>query len=140
MKKLLSLFTLVLIFSCGGKGVEGFVDQIISITAEENLDETDIDYTWIIINQPDGSLIGPKDLKYNNNGQEMVFIPDYPGDYTFEVSLTKFGDEISVQSFFFSISDPIDAEDNSVKDEISKEEDWLSKNLENEKNEKDEED
>ena len=89
MKKLLSLFTLVLIFSCGGKGVEGFVGQIISITAEENLDETDIDYTWIIINQPDGSLIGPKDLKYNNNGQEMVFIPDYPGDYTFEVSLTK---------------------------------------------------
>ena len=65
MKKTLSLFALVLIFSCGGKGVEGFVGQIISITAEENFDETDIDYTWIIINQPDGSLIGSKDLKYN---------------------------------------------------------------------------
>ena len=49
--------------------------------------------------QPDGSLLSPKDLKYKNNGQEMIFTPDYPGDYNFEVSVTKFGDELSSQSF-----------------------------------------
>ncbi len=106
MKKTINLFLLILFISCGGKGVEGNVGQIISISAEENLEEPDTDYNWIIINQPDGSLLSPKDLKYNNNGQEMVFSPDYPGDYTFEVSITKFGDELSSQSFFFSISDP----------------------------------
>ena len=105
MKKIIYLTILILFFSCGGKGVEGNVGQIISISAEENLEEPDVDYNWIIVNQPDGSLLSPKDLKYNNNGQEMIFIPDYPGDYNFEVSITKFGDELSSQSFFFSIAD-----------------------------------
>ena len=102
---------LILFFSCGGKGVEGTVGQIISISAEENLEEPDVDYNWIIVNQPDGSLLSPKDLKYNHNAQEMIFTPDYPGDYNFEVSITKFGDELSSQSFFFSISDISDPDD-----------------------------
>ena len=101
MKKTISLLLLILLMSCGGKGVEGNVGQIISISAEENLEEPEADYNWIIVNQPDGSLLSPKDLKYSNNGQEMVFSPDYPGDYTFEVSITKFGDELSSQSFGF---------------------------------------
>ena len=130
MKKTISLLLLILFISCGGKGVEGNVGQIISISAEENLEEPDTDYNWIIINQPDGSLLSPKDLKYNNNGQEMVFSPDYPGDYTFEVSITKFGDELSSQSFFFSISDPESLESNDEMNEPDKEEEWLSENLE----------
>ena len=40
MKKIIYLFSLILFFSCGGKGVEGNVDQIISISAEENLEES----------------------------------------------------------------------------------------------------
>ena len=71
MKKIIYLTVLILFFSCGGKGVEGNVGQIISISAEENLEETEVDYNWIIVNQPDGSLLSPKDLKYNNNGQEI---------------------------------------------------------------------
>ena len=56
MKKTISLIILILSISCGGKGVEGNVGQIISISAEENFEEPDIDYNWIILNQPDGSL------------------------------------------------------------------------------------
>ena len=130
MKKIIYLTVLILFFSCGGKGVEGNVGQIISISAEENLEETEVDYNWIIVNQPDGSLLSPKDLKYNNNGQEMIFIPDYPGDYNFEVSITKFGDELSNQSFFFSIFDLDETEDKKEKDETSKEKEWLNENLE----------
>ena len=89
MRKLLYLPILLFLISCGGKGVEGQVGQIISIAAEENLEETNVDYNWIIMGQPDGSLLSPKDLKYKNNGQEMIFTPDYPGDYNFEVSVTK---------------------------------------------------
>ena len=139
MKKTISLFFLILFISCGGKGVEGNVGQIISISAEEYLEEPDTDYNWIIINQPDGSLLSPKDLKYNNNGQEMTFSPDYPGDYTFEVSITKFGDELSSQSFFFSISDPESLESNDEMNEPDKEEEWLSENLEQEEQEEEEE-
>ena len=147
MKKIIYLFILILFFSCGGKGVEGTVGQIISISAEENLEEPDVDYNWIIVNQPDGSLLSPKDLKYNHNAQEMIFTPDYPGDYNFEVSITKFGDELSSQSFFFSISDISDPDDIEEKNETSKEKEWLSENLdddddddEDEEDEEDEED
>ena len=139
MKKIIYLTVLILFFSCGGKGVEGNVEQIISISAEENLEEPDVDYNWIIVNQPDGSLLSPKDLKYNNNGQEMIFIPDYPGDYNFEVSITKFGDELSSQSFFFSIADLDETEDEEEKDETSKEKEWLSENLDEEYDEEEEE-
>ena len=139
MKKIIYLTVLILFFSCGGKGVEGNVGQIISISAEENLEEPDVDYNWIIVSQPDGSLLSPKDLKYNNNGQEMIFIPDYPGDYNFEVSITKFGDELSSQSFFFSIFDLDETEDEEKKDETSKEKEWLSENLDEEKEETNEE-
>ena len=44
MKKIIYLTVLILFFSCGGKGVEGNVEQIISISAEENLEEPDVDY------------------------------------------------------------------------------------------------
>ena len=129
MRKLLYLPILLFLISCGGKGVEGQVGQIISIAAEENLEETNVDYNWIIMGQPDGSLLSPKDLKYKNNGQEMIFTPDYPGDYNFEVSVTKFGDELSSQSFFFTISDFTEAEEEEIEDETAKEEEWLKESL-----------
>ena len=105
MIKTIYLLLLILFISCGGKGVEGNVGQIISISAEENLEEPDTDYNWIIVSQPDGSLLSPKDLKYNNNGQEMIFSPDYPGDYVFEVSMTTF-DFSTAALFFETISAP----------------------------------
>ena len=140
MKKILYIPLLLIIVSCGGKGVEGNVGQIISISAEEILEETNVDYNWIIMGQPDGSLLSPKDLKYKNNGQEMMFSPDYPGDYTFEVSITKFGDELSNQSFFFTISDIEDEDVEDIEDETSKEEEWLKESLEEYEEESDDED
>jgi len=139
MKKILYIPLLLIIVSCGGKGVEGNVGQIISIAAEEILEETNVDYNWIIMGQPDGSLLSPKDLKYKNNGQEMMFSPDYPGDYTFEVSITKFGDELSNQSFFFTISDIEDEDVEDIEDETSKEEEWLKESLEEYEEESDDE-
>ena len=139
MKKILYIPLLLIIVSCGGKGVEGNVGQIISIAAEEILEETNVDYNWIIMGQPDGSLLSPKDLKYKNNGQEMMFSPDYPGDYTFEVSITKFGDELSNQSFFFTISDIEDEDIENIEDETSKEEEWLKESLEEYEEESDDE-
>ena len=71
MRKILYISFLVLLTSCGGKGVEGQIGQIISIAAEEKFEETNVDYNWIIMGQPDGSLLSPKDLKYKNTGQEI---------------------------------------------------------------------
>jgi len=132
MKKYLSLSVFLFLFiACGSGGIEGFVGEAISITAD-NPDETaDVDYTWILIDQPDGSLINSSDLSPFNDGSKMTFEPDYPGDYTVDVVVSKYGDEISNQSFAFSIIHPSDAEDTT--EEIKEdEEEWLNEDLDEE--------
>ena len=44
-------------------------------------------------------------LKTSNGGKEMLFTPDYPGDYSIELIISKYGDEIDVQKFLFTILD-----------------------------------
>ncbi|MDP6167966.1 MAG: hypothetical protein QGF54_04500, partial [Candidatus Marinimicrobia bacterium] len=130
MKKTLSLSTLLFLFiACGGGGIEGFVGEAISITADNPDETTDVDYTWILIDQPDGSLLNSSDLTPSNDGRRMTFEPDYPGDYTVDVVVSKYGDEISNQSFAFSIIHPSDAEDAAEESKEDNEE-WLNEDLE----------
>ena len=143
MKKILFFTFLFLIVSCGGDGIVGYVGESITITAE-NPEETvgsstkldEVDFSWILIDQPDGSLLSSKDLKYKLAGQEMTFFPDYPGNYTFEVSISKFGDELSNQFFVFTISD-LEVEPETEKTDDSEEE-WLSEDMEEDVEEEDE--
>ena len=129
MKKTLSLSTLLFLFiACGGGGIEGFVGEAISITADNPDETTDVDYTWILIDQPDGSLLNSSDLTPSNDGRRMTFEPDYPGDYTVDVVVSKYGDEISNQSFAFSIIHPSDAEDAAEESKEDNEE-WLNEDL-----------
>ena len=130
MKKILFFTFLFLIVSCGGGGIAGYVGESITIIAENPEETDDVDFSWILIDQPDGSLLSSKDLKYKLAGQEMTFFPDYPGNYTFEVSISKFGDELSNQSFVFTISDlEVEPETENTDDS---EEEWLSEDMEEE--------
>ena len=130
MKKILFFTFLFLIVSCGGDGIVGYVGESITITAENPEETNDVDFSWILIDQPDGSLLSSKDLKYKLAGQEMTFSPDYPGNYIFEVSILKFGDELSNQSFVFTISDlEVEPETENTDDS---EEEWLSEDMEEE--------
>ena len=130
MKKILLFTFLLLIISCGGGGIAGYVGESITIIAENPEETDDVDFSWILIDQPDGSLLSSKDLKYKLAGQEMTFSPDYPGNYIFEVSISKFGDELSNQSFVFTISDlEVEPETENTDDS---EEEWLSEDMEEE--------
>ena len=63
----------------------------------------------------------------------MVFTPDYPGDYSVEVVISQYGDEISNQTFAFLIMDL--GERDTVVDEESVEpenEDWLNEEMDDE--------
>ncbi|HIA78883.1 MAG TPA: hypothetical protein EYO07_01790, partial [Candidatus Marinimicrobia bacterium] len=130
MKKILFPTFLLLIISCGGKGIAGYVGESITITAENPEETDDVDFNWILVDQPDGSLLSSKDLKYKIAGQEMTFSPDYPGDYIFEVSISKYGDEFSSQPFVFTISDL--EEESEEEKPADSEEEWLNKDLEDE--------
>tara|TARA_B100000579_G_scaffold436768_1_gene463772 strand:+ start:699 stop:1580 length:882 start_codon:yes stop_codon:yes gene_type:complete len=129
MRKTIQILLLALIFGCGGSGIEGYVNEPITITANNPEEGQDVDYFWSLAEQPDGSLINSGDLLASDYGQEMVFTPDYPGDYLVEVVISQYGDEISNQTFSFSI---LDASEKEVpSDNVEEEnEDWLNEEIE----------
>jgi cell division septation protein DedD len=134
MRKTLFLTILVSFFACSGGGIEGYVGESISITADNPEEGQDVDYNWTLANQPDGSLMNSTDLSASDDGQIMSFIPDYPGDYSVEVVVSQYGDDIANQTFSFSIIDPKNQEE-KVEDEESKDEvneEWLNEDLEKE--------
>ena len=133
MRKILFLPILISFFACSGSGIEGYVGESISITADNPEGGEDVDYNWTLANQPDGSLMNSADLYASDNGQKMSFIPDYPGDYSVEVVVSQYGDDIGNQTFAFSIIDSKkneEAIEQESQDEVNEE--WLNEDLENE--------
>ena len=129
MRKI-QIFLLLLLFSCGGSGIEGYVDEPITITANNPEEGQDVDYFWSLAEQPDGSLINSGDLLASDDGQEMIFTPDYPGDYLIEVIISQYGDEISNQTFSFTILDISEKEVSNNDDVKEDDEDWLNEEIE----------
>ena len=133
MRTIISFIPFLIFFACGSSGIEGYVDEPITITAENPEEGKDVDYFWTLADLPDGSLMNSGDLISSDEGQEMVFTPDYPGDYSVEVVISQYGDEISNQTFAFLIMDP--SERDAVSDENSEEpenEDWLNEEMDEE--------
>ena len=128
MRKTIQIILLLLIFGCGGSGIEGYVNEPITITANNPEEGQDVDYFWSLAEQPDGSLINSGDLLASDYGQEMVFTPDYPGDYLIEVIISQYGDEISNQTFSFSILDASEKQSSTNKSE-EENEDWLNEEI-----------
>ena len=128
MRKTIQIILLLLIFGCGGSGIEGYVNEPITITANNPEEGQDVDYFWSLAEQPDGSLINSGDLLASDYGQEMVFTPDYPGDYLIEVIISQYGDEISNQTFSFSILDANEKQSVTNKSE-EENEDWLNEEI-----------
>ena len=116
-----------MLIACGGTGIEGYVNEPITITANNPEDGMDLDYFWSLMNQPDGSLINSGDLISSDEGQEMIFIPDYPGDYSIEVIISQYGDEISNQTFSFTILEKSNNE--NIDNNENQKEDWLNEEI-----------
>ena len=129
MAKNIILLLSTLLISCGSNGIEGYVSEPITITAEKPDDGNDLDYFWALSNQPDGSLMNSNDLISVKDGNKMTFVPDYPGDYSIEVIISEYGDEISNQIFNFSILDFSEKKnEENLKDTLDNES-WLDEEL-----------
>ena len=141
MRTFISFLLILLFLSCSGSGLEGFVNEPITITALDPDEGQDYDYFWSVENQPDGSLINSRDLKTSNGGKEMVFTPDYQGDYSVELIISKYGDEVDTQKFLFTISDQqttSNGDDANESKENNDKEDWLDNEYEDDEYEDDE--
>ena len=141
MRTIISFIPFLIFFSCGSSGIEGYVDEPITITAENPEEGKDVDYFWTLADLPDGSLMNSGDLISSDEGQEMVFTPDYPGDYSVEVVISQYGDEISNQTFAFLIMDLSERDTVGDEERVEPEnEDWLNEEMDEEIDDEEEND
>ena len=117
-KLFLVTFLLLIAQACGEKGEEGIVGSFHTINAIHPEENGSFDFQWSIIAQPDASNLSKKNLIFNTDNSVMTFIPDVEGDYIFQVSISQYNDELSVQSFPFNISANLIAEDQENGDQV----------------------
>ena len=117
---LVTLVPYFLLFAqaCGEKGEEGIVGSFHTINAILPEENGSFDFQWSIIAQPDASNLSKKNLIFNTDNSVMTFIPDVEGNYIFQVSISQYNDELSVQSFPFNISAYLIAEDQGNGDQV----------------------
>ena len=117
---LVTLVPYFLLFAqaCGEKGEEGIVGSFHTINAILPENNGSFDFQWSIIAQPDASNLSKKNLIFNTDNSVMTFIPDVEGNYIFQVSISQYNDELSVQSFPFNISAYLIAEDQEIGDQV----------------------
>ena len=117
---LVTLVPYFLLFAqaCGEKGEEGIVGSFHTINAILPEENVSFDFQWSIIAQPDASNLSKKNLIFNTDNSVMTFIPDVEGNYIFQVSISQYNDELSVQSFPFNISAYLIAEDQEIGDQV----------------------
>jgi len=104
-------FYLLFLSACGEKGEAGIVGRFHSINAVLPDEYGSFDFQWSIITQPDASNLSKYNLIFNKDKSGMTFIPDVEGFYIFQVSVSQYNDELSVQSFPFNISDDLIVKD-----------------------------
>ena len=114
----LASFFLLIAQACGEKGEEGIVGSFHTINAIQPEENGSFDFQWSIIAQPDASNLSKKNLIFNTDNSVMTFIPDVEGNYIFQASISQYNDELSVQSFPFTISANLIAKDQENGDPV----------------------
>ena len=114
----LASFFLLIAQACGEKGEEGIVGSFHTINAIHPEENGSFNFQWSIIAQPDASNLSKKNLIFNTDNSVMTFIPDVEGNYIFQVSISQYNDELSVQSFPFNISANLIAKDQENGDPV----------------------
>ena len=114
----LNKFFLLFVQACGEKREEGIVGSFHTINAILPEENGSFDFQWSIIAQPDASNLSKRNLIFNTDNSVMTFIPDVEGNYIFQVSISQYNDELSVQSFPFNISANLIAEDQENGDQV----------------------
>ncbi|MAE09876.1 MAG: hypothetical protein CMF78_01630 [Candidatus Marinimicrobia bacterium] len=114
----LASFFLLIAQACGEKGEEGIVGSFHTINAIHPEENGSFDFQWFIIAQPDASNLSKKNLIFNTDNSVMTFIPDVEGNYIFQASISQYNDELSVQSFPFTISANLIAKDQENGDPV----------------------
>lgn len=77
----------------------GRTGEAITLQAEIAEDSDDLVYDWVLLDQPDASMLDISHFNFSTDRSIVSFVPDAAGEYTLEVSVSHYGDELSIQSF-----------------------------------------
>ena len=84
---------------------QGTVGNYYTIQIEKPLGVENPSYGWDILSFPDESLLTYSDLYIRQEGREMAFKPDVPGDYKFEfIVFNDTGEAVVTNEYLFKIS------------------------------------
>jgi len=111
--------------SCGSKSETGVVGESITLIAETLESSEDLDIVWEIDALPDASWLTIDAVQLSEDLTELVFVPDEPGEYSFKVTFSQYGDEISSQIFTYEIEDDGLENQDESRPEVTEEE-WLA--------------
>ncbi len=90
---------------------QGTVGNYYTIQIEKPLGVENPSYGWDILSFPDESLLTYSDLYIRQEGREMAFKPDVPGDYKFEfIVFNDTGEAVVTNEYHFKISSSAMAE------------------------------
>ena len=113
---------LIALISCSEKNPISIVGEALTVTVKVPEEGTDLEFLWELTNIPDNSNISNSDIKAGDDNISVVFIPDVSGNYSLEVSVFQYNDEISTQSFNFEVIGEemiaMDEENSDVNKEI----------------------
>ena len=84
---------------------QGTVGNYYTIQIEKPVGVENPSYGWDILSFPDESMITYSDLYIRQEGREMAFKPDVPGDYKFEfIVFNGTGEAVVTNEYLFKIS------------------------------------
>jgi len=90
---------------------QGTVGNYYTIQIEKPVGVENPSYGWDILSFPDESLLTYSDLYIRQEGREMAFKPDVPGDYEFEfIVFDDTGEAVVTNEYLFKISSSAMAE------------------------------
>ena len=70
-----------------------------TITAKNPDDISSLKYKWFVSEKPEESNLKLSEMTFSDDESTLSFIPDIAGHYSFRVSVSWYGEVISIQSF-----------------------------------------
>ena len=101
--QLYSFIFFVAFFSCTENNPSSIVGEAVTATVKVPEEGVDLEYLWEFTNLPDNSNISNSDIQAGDDEISVIFVPDVSGNYSLEVSIFQYNDEISTQSFNFDV-------------------------------------
>lgn len=115
-----------LLLSCAKENPVGYVGQPITVSVDAPDEDTDLEFIWELINVPGNSYLSNTDIVAGDDLYSVIFIPDVPGNYSIEVSVFQYNDEIETQSFDFTVLDESEFLEQNTSSKTSVEDDTLA--------------